>query len=432
MFRLPQSRLFWGVSIGHLANDATLTITPILLAFISINLFPVSAAEIGLITGLAALIGALTQPIAGWLGGGHLARGFTVGGVAWTITFSALALWAAEQGSMSLMVVGFIVASIGSGMFHPVGATYAAEGSPFAASNVAYFFMLGQLGSGMGPIIVGLLLNNAASTIPLFMNQFPSLAGQLMPHGSVLSVYWWFAFAMPMVLFMGLVVPRYRVSQPQTAEALSAAKPSSPPQKRAVPYKAFILLLIVVALRSLSQPGAVNFIPLLFQEKGWSPAEYGLITSLFWIASGVAGVIFGNLADHYDRRKVIAFSLIAAAPALFLLPLTNGFLALTLAVLAGGLSGGSQSVIVVMAQGLMPQSKAFASGIILGLIFGTGALGSLLIGLISDASSLTFAFQFVAVAITLASILTFALPAKHGQPQNIVSEHQAEALPSKA
>lgn len=418
MFRLPNSRLFWGVSLGHLANDATLSITPILLAFISINLFPVSPVQIGFITGLAALIGSLAQPVAGWLGDGPLGRWFTVGGVAWTVGFSMLAIWSAQQGNMLLMVLGFIIATLGSGAFHPVGATYAAEGSAFPASNMAYFFMLGQLGSGVGPIVAGLLLNNSASTIPAFLTQFPVLAGRFIPDGSVLPVYWWFALAIPMVIFMGLSVPRHQAAPTPNAEPTKVSDTPAPKKANKVPYAAFALLFVVVALRSLSQPGAVNFIPLLFQEKGWSPAEYGLITSLFWVASGVAGVIFGNMADRYDRRKVIAFSLIAAAPTLFFLPFTNGLVAMALAILAGGLSGGSQSVLVVMAQGFMPSSKAFASGIILGLIFGTGALGSLLIGVISDAMGLSIAFQFVAVAITVASLLTLLLPAKHTQPQS--------------
>ncbi len=86
-------------------------------------------------------------------------------------------------------------------------------------------------------------------------------------------------------------------------------------------------------------------------------------------------------------------------------------MAFILAILAGGLSGGSHSIIVVFAQGLLPRSKAFASGMILGLIFGTGAVGNFLIGWLSDQIGLATSFQIVAGAIVIASFLALLLPA---------------------
>jgi FSR family fosmidomycin resistance protein-like MFS transporter len=163
-------------------------------------------------------------------------------------------------------------------------------------------------------------------------------------------------------------------------------------------------------LRGLAQPGSVNFIPVLFQQKGWSPAEYGLITSFFWIASGISGVVFGNLADRYDRRYIVLFSMVVSAPMFFFLPLVDGALAFLLAILAGGFSGGAHSIIVVLAQGLIPNSKGFASGAILGFIFGTGALGSLIIGSISDTIGLGTTFQMVAIAAALSGVLALFMP----------------------
>jgi FSR family fosmidomycin resistance protein-like MFS transporter len=184
---------------------------------------------------------------------------------------------------------------------------------------------------------------------------------------------------------------------------------------RSLPLRAFGILGVVVALRSLAQPGSVTFIPVLFQQKGWSPSEYGAITSSFWIASGVAGVMFGNLADRFDRRAVIAVSLFLAVPMFFMLPLVDGPVAFLLAILAGGLSGGSHSIIVVLAQDMIPAAKGFASGTIMGFIFATGALGSLLIGTISDQIGLETTFQLVAAATLAASVVALALPAGRQQ-----------------
>ena len=54
--------------------------------------------------------------------------------------------------------------------------------------------------------------------------------------------------------------------------------------------------------------------------------------------------------------------------------------------------------------------KGFASGAILGFIFGTGAIGTLIIGAVSDYIGLATTFQIVALIIALAGILSMFLP----------------------
>ncbi|MGB1285857.1 MAG: MFS transporter, partial [Aggregatilineales bacterium] len=134
------------------------------------------------------------------------------------------------------------------------------------------------------------------------------------------------------------------------------------------------------------------------------------ITSLFWISAGISGVFFGNLANRYDRRLIVMGSMVASAPAFFLLPIVDGAAALVLALLAGGFSGGAHSIIILLAQEMLPKSKGFASGAMLGFIFGTGAIGSLLIGAVSDVIGLGVTFQATSVAIAIAGLLALLLP----------------------
>jgi FSR family fosmidomycin resistance protein-like MFS transporter len=160
----------------------------------------------------------------------------------------------------------------------------------------------------------------------------------------------------------------------------------------------------------LAQPGSANFIPALFEEKGWTAAQYGLITSSFWVASGVAGVVMGNLADRFDRRWIVLASMVISAPAFFLLPVITGPMAFVLAIIAGGFSGGSHSIIVVLAQELVPNSKGFASGAILGFIFASGAVGNIIIGAVSDSIGLGVTFQIVAVTAVISGFVALLLP----------------------
>ena len=103
-------------------------------------------------------------------------------------------------------------------------------------------------------------------------------------------------------------------------------------------------------------------------------------------------------------------SMLSSAPAFYLLPAFDGPIAFLFAIAAGGLSGGAHSLIVVMAQDLIPMRKGFASGAILGFIFGTGAIGTLIIGAVSDYIGLGTTFQIVAVIIAVAGVLSMLLP----------------------
>jgi FSR family fosmidomycin resistance protein-like MFS transporter len=320
------------------------------------------------------------------------------------------------------MVPAFIVPALGSGAFHPVGSMWAANAEKGrAASSLSYFFLMGQLGLGLGPALAGLLLNGAASVNYLFVRALgPAFGVRLVEYGSVLPVLVVGLMALPVVTLMSFTIPSKRAQR--AAQAASPAVEA----RTIIPARALALLVLMVALRSLAQPGSVNFIPVLFQARGWSPAQYGLITSSFWLASGVAGVGFGLLADRYDRRRVIAGSLLFAAPAFFLLPTAAGAAAFGLAMAAGALSGGSHSIIVVMAQSLLPPgSKGLASGAILGLIFGMGAVGNFLIGALSQAIGLDATFQLVAGAIVVAALLALTLPAARPQPPPLPADIEA-------
>jgi FSR family fosmidomycin resistance protein-like MFS transporter len=323
-----------------------------------------------------------------------------------------LALVGAQTGYFWLLFIPFVMRALGSGAFHPVGTMHAADSDPTrSASNLSYFFLMGQFGLALGPALAGLLLDAAnTNTQHLYTNVFTPLYDMSIQwNGTVSPLFALVILAFPAVSFMLWVLP---TAQHYRSEQQTLAETQVKSVAAVIPWRAFALLGLMVGLRSLAQPGSVTFIPVLFQNKGWTPAEYGAITSSFWLASGISGVVFGNLADRYDRRWIVTLSLMSAAPAFFLLPLVNGPLAFATAVIAGGLSGGSHSIIVVLAQDLIPAAKGFASGTILGFTFGMGALGSFSIGTVSDIIGLGTTFQVVAGLIVVASFLALLLPAK--------------------
>ncbi|MFW5692126.1 MAG: MFS transporter [Chloroflexota bacterium] len=407
---MPRSRMFWAVSLGHMTNDLFMSMGPVVLAFLSVTILPMSNTQIGLTVSATQMMGAISQPGFGLMADRNGGRWLGAGGVVWTAGFFMLALVMSQTGYFWLMFVPFVLMALGSGAFHPAGAMHAANSERGQeATSLSYFFLMGQFGLALGPVVAGLLLDAAnPASDGVFAMPFNGVVNTFIFSGHVASIYLVGVLVIPVVWWMFSVLPVSSLYR----EVLANSPRRAPLKLSALPWGAFSVLGAMVALRSLAQPGSVTFIPVLFQQKGWTPSEYGVITSLFWVGSGIAGIVFGNLADHFDRRRVVAITLMLAAPTFFLLPVFDGATALLLAVAAGALSGGSHSIIVVLAQELIPAAKGFASGAILGFIFGMGALGSVLIGSLSDSIGLGTTFQLVAVAIVIAGVLALLLPAR--------------------
>lgn len=415
----PTNRLFWAVGFGHLTNDIFASMGPVVLAFLAAGILPMSNTQIGLAVSLAQLSGALTQPFFGYYadrtGGrwiGSLGLAFHVGMFTFAIAVAALTqqYW--------LMFFPFVIAAVGSGALHPVGSLHAAEAnSTRAGTNVALFFMLGQIGLALGPTLAGVLLDTAN---PNILGRMAELAN--LPYygvqNNVTPIILLSLVSIPGILLMITSIPSKR-QQPQDDPAKPKVDEAN--GKKAFPVMSFAILGAMVTLRGLGNPGSVAFIPVLFEQKGWDPSAYGAITSSFWIASAFSGVFFGRLADDFDRRKVMMLSMLTSAPAFFFLPAFDGAFAFVLAVAAGGLSGGAHSIIVVLAQDLIPMRKGFASGAILGFIFGTGAIGSFIIGAISDQIGLSTTFQIASFLIAAAGILALFLP-KQDKPVITIGE----------
>ncbi|MEO1663368.1 MAG: MFS transporter [Chloroflexota bacterium] len=408
---IPRKRLFWSVSLGHLTNDIFMAMGPVLLAFIGTVYFPVETWQIGVAVSARQMLGAISQPVFGWLSDRGYGRFLGAGGVAWTASFVALSMLLAIVGNFWLMVIPFALSALGSAAFHPVGTANASqEGDEMASTDTAYFFLMGQTGLALGPAIAGLLLGMTV------------VDGE---GGSVVPIIVLCLAAIPSVLFMRFAIPVADRS-PEGIAKEKAAIAATP--HKAIKVVPLVILAVMVLLRGLGYPGSVAFLPELFRAKGWQPEAYGGIVSMFWISSAVAGVFFGYLAARMDRRWVIVGSLLAVVPVYILLPTINTWLAYPMTLLMGALVGGSHSIIVVMAQELLPGRKGFASGVTLGFIFGVGALGTLIIGYIADGMpafgipgvGLERAFQSVSAFILLSSLMAFLLPTPDREPVVVV------------
>jgi FSR family fosmidomycin resistance protein-like MFS transporter len=248
-------------------------------------------------------------------------------------------------------------------------------------------------------------------------------------HGTVLPVFVFGLVVIPAVVWMAVTLPERKSYRSTLASQRQSLSQNGGVQLPALPStRVFAVVGLAVAFRSLAHLSTVNFLPYIFQQKGWQPAEYGFITGVFWVASGLTGVWFGSMGDRYDSRRVILGSLLVAVPPIFLLPDLNGIIAI-LAALIIGASSGSHSLIVVLAQNLLPGRKGFASGAVLGFIFATGAVSNLIVGSLIDAFGAATAYHAIALVTLITSVLWLWLPVMNRRPPALEDQAAMDAVP---
>ncbi len=380
--------LFASVALGHLMVDTFNSSRPVLLTYLGL-----SETEIALISTIYIWASALSQPFFGWVSDRVGPRWLAAGGVLWMAVFYALAVFLPGDAGL----VCLIVAALGSAAYHPVGTVQATlqgrdrlQGREATATSL--FFMWGQVGHFLGPILTGLILLKMGA---------PGLVTL-----SVISIP------------VGLALAR----------RLSANHPH--PQAAAVPRSramrwglgAVLALAIVATLQSWAQSNMVNFVPKYLKDLGQSAATYGNMAGLFMGGSALGNFIGGSLGDRYRKKYVVAIALSLASIPIFVMSKIgwSGWLYL-LIPLSGLLTGAVHSNLVVLAQRLLPGGMALASGLALGFIFSSGALGMLLTGPMAETqgfpSVLVLSSGLVLTGAVFALMLPIPFPCGYNLPE---------------
>ena len=371
--------LFSSVAFSHLIVDVFNSSRPVLLTYLGLT-----ETQIALISTVYIWASALTQPFFGWMSDRVGPRWLAAGGVLWMTIFFSGAIFIPGAGGLLCL----IIAALGSSSFHPVGTVQATlQGRNHLAGRettaTSLFFTAGQLGHFLGPILTGLILARLG---------LPALV--ILP---VVSIP------------IGLAL----------AYQLRANHPHPPPAQgsdriRLQAGMGFIVVLAVVAtLQSWTQSNMINFIPKYIKDLGLSAATYGNMAGLFMGGSALGNVIGGHFGDVYTKRKVAATALLLAAFPLYIMSQIGWSPWLYLLIpMAGACTGAVHSIMVVLAQRIISGGMALASGLILGFIFSSGALGMLLTGPLAENYGFPTVLVMTTGLVLLASPLAWLLREK--------------------
>jgi FSR family fosmidomycin resistance protein-like MFS transporter len=136
-------------------------------------------------------------------------------------------------------------------------------------------------------------------------------------------------------------------------------------------------------------------------------SQVHLFLFLFAVAAGT--FLGGPIGDRVGRKYVIWFSILGVAPFTLLLPYANLFWTTVLSIMVGVILASAFSAILVYAQELIPGKIGMISGLFFGFAFGMGGLGSALLGMLADKTSIDYVYH-VCAFLPLIGVLTVFLP----------------------
>lgn len=368
MEKIPLLLLF----LGHVVVDASQGILPVVVVKLK-EVFELSYFQVGIIMMILNLTSSVIQPMFGYISDRFRTGWFIPVGVLWTALAMGLLGWSPNYAA-ALLLVGF--AGLGTAAYHPraMMAVYLVSGAN-RGLGTAIFSAGGNLGFALGPVVGSLLVLGLGL------------------HATVGLI--------PAGLLFFLVIYFYR-GDFMHRESESKIKPGSAQQVDQaaflIPWVPLIAVFLIITLRSWVYMSAITYLPMLLQGQGIQLKSGSSILTVFLACGAVASLYGGHLSDKLGRKSIIVVSSLIYPVLMSLMLLTQGPWVWIFAGASGAALLAPYSVTVVLTQELLPRYLGLASGLTLGLGFGTGGLGTAFSGYLADIFNLHITFWILAVA----------------------------------
>jgi FSR family fosmidomycin resistance protein-like MFS transporter len=378
--------------LGHVWIDASQAILPVALVKLK-ELFSLNYFQVGLVMAVLNLTSSVIQPVFGYISDRFPTGWFVPAGILWTALAMGLLGWSINY-PVAVFLVG--LAGLGTAAFHPraMMAVYLLSGTRLGF-GAAVFSTGGNIGFALGPVVGSFLILGFG------------LRGTL-------------GLVAPAVLLC-LIIFFYRGDYLRREPAVhekSSQEITAPLEN--FPWVSLIAVCLIVTLRSWVYISFMTYLPMFFQTKGIELKTASLMLTVFLAGGAAAGLYGGHLSDRVGRRRVIAVSMLIYPVLASLMILSEGWWIWLLAVTSGAALLASFAVTIVQAQELMPRYVGLASGLILGLGFGSGGLGSAFSGFLADRLGLNPVIWILALAPVLGAVLAaFIRPGNRKSRQGI-------------
>lgn len=387
----PQNKTAYSIlfiiGLTHLLNDSLQAVVPAMFPILERSL-GLTFTQLGLIAFTLNMVASVMQPVVGmYTDRRPMPYALPVG-----LLFSMVGmLGLAFAPNLVVILVSVVLIGLGSAVFHPEGSrvAYLAAGDRRGLAQSIYQ-VGGNSGQALAPVITALVL------VPL--GQFGAI--------------WFVPVAFLASMFLVYISRWY-------AQQIDVFKKNAKTEKKKITANvkipkvirnAVLLLIFVVFARSLYHSAISNYYAFYaIQKYDFSIAESQTFIFIFLLTGAIGTFIGGPLADRFGRKAIMMASLLVPAPLTILLPYVGPYVAMVLIGMIGVLILSSFSVAVVYAQEMVPGKIGTMSGLIVGLAFGMGAIGSVFFGSLIDAFGLTETMIIVSF-LPLIGLTTFFLP----------------------
>ena len=369
------------VGLAHSAMDFYMALFPPLLAFFKAY-FNLSIVQASLLPAFSSACGSFPQPFMGYFSDRR--NRLTLAILALIVTaFAASSIGFAPSAVILACILA--VAAVGSSLFHPTAGGLVTSINPTRSNfSLALFLTGGSLGMSIAPI---------AGT------QIVERLGQQ---------FLWIA------IFPGLVVILFLLRLDRTEFAPAGGRLAGRVNLallRTPGLRPLWVLYAIAVLRSTVGFSFYSFSSLLLTARGESNASIGWIISAYLLTSTVGRIVGGCVGDHVTPRKLLAFSVVSSTPFLVAFTLFEEPSAFLFLISAGFFGELCASTNIILAQRTLPQNVSTATGVVMGLSWGTSGLMLPLVGMLAEMTSISVALSYVSLLHLFAALLVMALPA---------------------
>ena len=372
------------ISLSHLLNDTIQSIIPSIYPVVK-DSFHLNFSQIGMITLVFQLTASLFQPLIGY----YTDRKPQPYSLAAGMIFTLLGLILLSQAkNYALLLVSVAVIGTGSSVFHPEASkvAYMASGGRRGLAQ-SIFQVGGNMGSSLGPILAALII---------------------VPFGQ--SSILWFSILSLLAFIVLLNVGKWYSHHLNTMRKKATALIKGHDLSKAKVAWSVAILLVLIFSKYFYLASITSYFTFYLMNKfnvSIQVSQVHLFLFLFAVAAGT--LMGGPIGDRVGRKYVIWFSILGVAPFTLLLPYANLFWTTVLSILIGVILASAFSAILVYAQELIPGKVGMISGLFFGFAFGMGGLGSALLGILADKTSIDYVYH-VCAFLPLIGVLTFFLP----------------------
>lgn len=373
---------------SHVFNDGFANVLPALLPTIQAR-FELSETVLAVFVATNSLMANVLQPLFGALSDRWGKR--LVGSVG-LLTVSVLLSFIASAPVVWLFFGLLAIGSLGSAAFHPSATSIvraASENSTNKSMRLAFFAAAGPFGSALAPVaVLAIIRSFGVRYVPWLM-----IPGVIM----ALAIYW-------------LTPPQTRATGKNRPKLFDWQLVRGPVG----------LLSAVGIMRSMAFVTFLNAMPLyLVRVHGYAQdaSIIGWTVALYTVSASVGVLISGALEPRLGRKTIIVGSMLCALPLMFggLLFTPGSFLYYGSIALAGGLTNAAIPLLVVTAQDLAPHAVATASGMLMGLTWGTAGLFYIGIGRLQEVWGIEPAMMLSYVFLLPAALLAFVVLTRQQQ-----------------